>query len=107
MSVKNKKSYKVSPHQMGDILDEFNSLKRLLGCLLNHGGSDIKDVKDAEYLIPHLAEVFGFRPQFDPEEGSNVPDISRDFVFKSDPRACEFDGDDDDNDDSETNGDLH
>jgi hypothetical protein len=58
MSVKNKKSYKVSPHQMGDILDEFNSLKRLLGCLLNHGGSDIKDVKDAEYLSPErLAET--------------------------------------------------
>mgnify|MGYP003646721515 CR=1 FL=1 len=89
--VKKQKTYKVTSHQMGDILDEFNALKRMIGCLHQHGECTVNDLNEAGFLIPHLAEVFNFRPQADP-----------------DPRACQFDDDDnDDSDDSETNGDLH
>jgi hypothetical protein len=102
MSVKKKKSYDVKAHQMGDILDEFNALKRMIGCLHQHGDCMIKDLNEAGYLIPHLAEVFNFRPQVDPDEDDGRSDSSRDFVFSTDPRAFT-----DDDDDSETNGDLH
>ena len=106
--VKKQKTYKVTSHQMGDILDEFNALKRMIGCLHQHGECTVNDLNEAGFLIPHLAEVFNFRPQADPDDNDGRPDSGRNFVFSSDPRACQFaDDDNDDSDDSETNGDLH
>ena len=104
MSEIKKKTYKVTARQMGDLLDEFNALKSMVVSLQKHGDCTIRDLTEAGYLIPHLAEVFNFRPQADSDSEDGY-DMSEDFVLPSDPRA--FPLEDDDNDENETNGDLH
>lgn len=99
--IKKRKTYEVTPHQMGDLLDEFNALKRMLGCLHQHGDAMINDLNEVGFIIPHLAEIFNFRPQVDPDREDGNPDASRDFVFSADPRAYAPDESD------ETDGDLH
>lgn len=103
--VKKQKTHKVTAHQMGDLLDELNALKRMVGCLHRHGDCMVKDLTEAGYLIPHLAEVFNFRPQADPDSEDGY-DMDEDFVLPSDPRSFSFD-EDKNGDENETNGDLH
>ena len=95
---------KLKANQLGDILDETNSLKRAVHELFERGECSVKDLVEMRYLVQHLIRVFNFYPQKDPESGE--PSHERDFVFSNDPRAFPFD-DEDDEDSSETNGDLH
>ena len=100
---KSKRTHSLSPHEMGNLLEEFNALKRMISSLFNDGECSVRDMNEAGKLVTHLSQVFNFVPQFDPDD-KDAPDYGFDFVFPSDPRAFVSDADDDEN---ETNGDLH
>ena len=99
---------KLKANQLGDILDETNSLKRAVHELFERGECSVRDLVEMRYLVQHLIRVFNFYPQKDPEN-TGEPSRERDFVFSNDPRAFQFPEDDDDagEDTNETHGDLH
>ena len=94
---------KITASQLGDLLDETNSLKRAVHELFERGECSVKDLVEMRFLARHLIRTFNFYPQKDPESGE--PSHERDFVFSNDPRAFEIL--DDDKNSKETDEVLH
>ena len=84
---------KITASQLGDLLDETNSLKRAVHELFERGECSVRDLVEMRYLVQHLIRVFNFYPQKDPEN-TGEPTYERDFVFSNDPRAFEISDDD-------------
>lgn len=106
MSKVKKVAVEITVTELGELLDETNALKRAVRELSDRGTCAVSDLVELKYLAFRLLDLFQFQPQDHPESGE--PAIERDFVFPIDPRAHRCGDDDEDDDEStESNGDLH